>query len=110
MSGSCLAARASPPMKGHSHLLLAGAAYAALATRPLDTPIGTLSAPVLGGSPIPEGPIALALSLPIGAACGLAPDVDKAGSTAARSLGIPTRVLCWGIERTFGHRSPSTAP
>ncbi len=38
------------------------------------------------------------------AACGLAPDIDKAGSTASRSLGIVTRVLSWGIERSFGHR------
>jgi membrane-bound metal-dependent hydrolase YbcI (DUF457 family) len=91
-------------MMGRSHLVLAGAAYAALAARPLDTPLGTLAAPVLGGEPIPEGPIASALSLGVAAVCGLAPDLDKAGSTAARSFGILTRILCWGIERSFGHR------
>jgi inner membrane protein len=91
-------------MMGRSHLLLAGAGYAALAARPLDTPFGTLTAPILGGGPIPAGVDAFALSLVVAAACGLAPDIDKAGSTAARSLGVATRVLSWGIERTFGHR------
>jgi membrane-bound metal-dependent hydrolase YbcI (DUF457 family) len=91
-------------MMGRSHLLLAGAGYAALAARPLDTPLGTLTAPVLGGGPIPDGQAALGLSLAIATVCGLAPDVDKAGSTVARSCGILTRVLCWGIERSFGHR------
>src|SRR5215216_6550969 len=91
-------------MMGHSHVLLAGAGYAALAARPLDTPFGTLSAPVLGGGSIPGGVDALGIGLVVAAACGLAPDIDKAGSTAARSLGLATRVLSWGIERTFGHR------
>ncbi len=91
-------------MMGRSHLLLAGAGYAALAVRPFDTPLGVLAAPVLGGGPIPAGPAAFALSLGVAAVCGLAPDIDKAGSTAARSLGLVTRVLCWGIERGFGHR------
>jgi membrane-bound metal-dependent hydrolase YbcI (DUF457 family) len=91
-------------MMGRSHLLLAGAGYAALAARPLDTPLGTLTAPVLGGGAVPAGMDALALSLLVAATCGLAPDIDKAGSTAARSLGVPTRLLSWGIERAFGHR------
>ncbi len=89
---------------GRSHLLLAGAGYAALAARPLDTPLGALTAPVLGGGPAPDGAGVFVLSLGIAAACGLAPDIDKAGSTAARSLGVVTRVLSWGIERSFGHR------
>ena len=91
-------------MMGRSHLLLAGAGYTALAVRPIDTPFGVLAAPVLGGGPIPAGPAAFVLSLGVAATCGLAPDIDKAGSTAARSLGLLTRVLCWGIERGFGHR------
>ncbi|MDP8925269.1 MAG: metal-dependent hydrolase [Chloroflexota bacterium] len=91
-------------MMGRSHVLRAGAGYAALAARPLETPFGTLVAPVLGGGPIPEGEDAFALSLAIAASCGLAPDIDKTGSTAARSLGIITRVLSWGIERSLGHR------
>jgi membrane-bound metal-dependent hydrolase YbcI (DUF457 family) len=91
-------------MMGRSHLLLAGAGYAALAARPLDTPLGALTAPVLGGGPAPDGAGVFVLSLGIAAACGLAPDIDKAGSTAARSLGVVTRVLSWGIERSFGHR------
>jgi inner membrane protein len=90
-------------MMGRSHLVLAGAAYAALALRPLATPYGTFSAPVLGGLTTDPPGILLASFL-IAAACGLAPDIDKAGSTASRSLGLPTRVLSWGIERSFGHR------
>jgi membrane-bound metal-dependent hydrolase YbcI (DUF457 family) len=91
-------------MMGRSHLLLAAAGYLALAARPLDTPIGTLTAPILSGPSVPEEVVAFGLSLGVATVCGLAPDVDKAGSTAARSFGILTRLLCWGIERTFGHR------
>lgn len=91
-------------MMGRSHLLLAGAAYAALGTRPLETPLGTLTAPVLRGAFLADQPSALLLSLVVAAACGLAPDLDKAGSTAARSLGIVTGLLSWGIERSLGHR------
>ena len=91
-------------MMGHSHFLLAGGAYAALAVRPFETPLGTLAAPVLRGAWIEDQPAALLLSLGVAAVCGLAPDLDKAGSTAARSLGFVTRVLSWGIERGFGHR------
>ena len=89
---------------GRSHVLLAGAGYAALAARPLDTPLGALTAPLLGGGPVPDGAGAFVLSLGIAAACGVAPDIDKAGSTAARSFGLVTRLLSWGIERSFGHR------
>jgi membrane-bound metal-dependent hydrolase YbcI (DUF457 family) len=91
-------------MMGRSHFVLAGAAYAALALRPLETPLGTLTAPLLRGEPITDQATAVALSLGIAAACGLAPDLDKAGSTAARSFGIITRMLSWGIERSLGHR------
>ena len=91
-------------MMGRSHLLLAGAAYAALAARPLATPLGTLFAPLLGGPLIEDSQTAFAASFFVAAACGLAPDIDKAGSTASRSLGPVTRVLSWGIERSFGHR------
>jgi inner membrane protein len=90
-------------MLGRSHFVLAGAGYAALTLRPLETSYGTLAAPLLGG--LTEDQAAnLLLSLLIAAASGLAPDIDKVGSTASRSLGIPTRVLSWGIERSFGHR------
>jgi membrane-bound metal-dependent hydrolase YbcI (DUF457 family) len=91
-------------MMGRSHFLLAGASYMALAAHPIETPAATFAAPVLSGGPIPPGLAALGLSICVAAACGLAPDLDKAGSTAARSLGIATRVLSWGIEHTFGHR------
>ena len=91
------------PVMGRNHLLLAGAGYAALAARPPETPLGTLHAPLPGGD-VPEVFDAFALSLLVAAACGLAPDIDKVGSTASRSLGLVTRVLSWGIERSFGHR------
>jgi membrane-bound metal-dependent hydrolase YbcI (DUF457 family) len=91
-------------MMGRSHLLLAGGAYAALALRPLETPLGTLRAPLLSGAALAEPAAAFALSLGLAAACGLAPDLDKAGSTAARSFGLPSRLLAWGLERSFGHR------
>jgi len=90
-------------MMGRSHLVLAGAAYAALTLRPLETQYGTLAAPLLGGLTTDQA-ANLFLSGLIAAGCGLAPDIDKAGSTASRSLGLPTRVLSWGIERSFGHR------
>ena len=90
-------------MLGRSHLTLAGAAYVALTLRPLETPSGTLAAPLLGGLTTDQSANLLASFL-VAAACGLAPDIDKAGSTASRSLGVPTRVLSWGIERSFGHR------
>ena len=93
-----------PPMMGRSHLVLAGATYAALAARPLETPLGTLVAPLLGGPLIEDSQTAFVASLAVAAACGLAPDIDKVGSTASRSLGLVTRVLSWGIERSFGHR------
>ena len=91
-------------MMGRSHFVLAGAAYAALVVRPLETPLGTLAAPLLGAPWLVDERSAQVLSLAIVAACGLGPDLDKAGSTAARSLGVVTRVLSWGIERGFGHR------
>jgi membrane-bound metal-dependent hydrolase YbcI (DUF457 family) len=90
-------------MMGRSHLALAGAAYVALALRPLETPWGTLAAPLIGGL-TDDAPGQLLVSFLIATACGLAPDIDKGGSTASRSLGIPTRMLSWGIERSFGHR------
>lgn len=90
-------------MMARSHVVLAGAAYVALAIRPLDTPFGVVPAPLLGGLTTDQS-ANLFLSCIVAAACGLAPDIDKGGSTASRSLGIPTRVLSWGIERSFGHR------
>ena len=90
-------------MMGRSHVVLAGAAYAALAARPFETPFGTFEAPVLGG--LSADPWAsLLVSCLVAACCGLGPDIDKGGSTASRSLGLPTRVLSWGIEHSFGHR------
>ena len=88
-------------MMGRSHLVLAGAAYAALSLRPIETPYGTLAAPLLDGL-TDDWAANLLVSWLIAASCGLAPDIDKGGSTASRSLGAPTRLLSWGIERSFG--------
>lgn len=90
-------------MMGRSHLVLAGAAYVALYMRPMETPYGTVAPPMLGGF-TPDPNFALLVSVAIAAACGLAPDIDKRGSWASRSLGLPTRWLSWGIEHSFGHR------
>ena len=90
-------------MMGRSHVVLAGAAYAALTLRPLESPFGTLSAPLLGGLTSDQS-ANLLLSFILAAWFGLAPDIDKGGSTVSRSLGLPTRALSWGIERSFGHR------
>src|SRR4051812_41924280 len=90
-------------MMGRSHLVLAGAAYAALYLRPVETPYGTLTAPLISGFTTDER-FAVIVSFVVAAACGLAPDIDKRGSWASRSLGLPTRWLSWGIERSFGHR------
>lgn len=90
-------------MMGRSHLLIAGAAYMALAARPIETPYATLTAPILGGV-MEESSVRLLASFVIAAACGLAPDIDKHSSWAARSLGLPTQILSWGIEHSFGHR------
>ena len=82
-------------MMGRSHLVLAGVAYAALSLRPIETPYGTVAAPLLGGLTTDPGATVL-VRLLIAAGCGLAPDIDKGGSTASRSLGLPTRMLSWG--------------
>ena len=99
-------------MMARSHLLLAGAAYAALALHPIETPLGTLSAPALHGLHVPyagaslDGPPALALSTAVAALSGLGPDIDKSGSAIARSVGLVTRVTAWAAQRTLGHRGP----
>jgi hypothetical protein len=65
-------------MMGRSHLVLAGAAYAALAIRPIETPYGTLGAPLHRGF-TPEQNFALIDTFAIAAASGLAPDIDTRG-------------------------------
>lgn len=89
-------------MKGRSHLLVTGAAYAALAAHPLATPLGTLAAPALApiGDPFLGG-LAGALAA---AFVGILPDVDKSGSKAARLGGWPTRFAAWLVQLFLGHR------
>src|SRR5579884_1364846 len=90
-------------MTGRSHLLLTGAAYAALALHPIQTPLGTLAAPSILPGAVTQLPGVLAGSL--GAAfVGLLPDVDKSGSKAARLGGWPTRVFAWFVQLFLGHR------
>jgi len=88
-------------MTGRSHLLLTGAAYAALALHPIPTPLGPISVPRLvpGGGLVPTLADAVAVAL-----VGLLPDVDQAGSKAARLGGWPTRALAWLVQVVLGHR------
>lgn len=89
-------------MKGRSHVLVTGAAYAALAAHPISTPLGTLAAPALVrlGDPFLEG---LLGSLAV-AFVGILPDVDRSGSKAARLGGWPTRLFAWSVQLVLGHR------
>lgn len=88
-------------MTGRSHLLLTGAAYATLALHPIPTPLGPISVPRLvpGGGLVPTLAGAVAVAL-----VGLLPDVDQAGSKAARLGGWPTRALAWLVQVVLGHR------
>lgn len=91
-------------MKGRSHILVTGAAYAALALHPLATPFGALAAPRLLAAPGPPGTIEILVGGLAASFVGLLPDVDKAGSKAARLGGRPTRVLAWVLQLVLGHR------
>lgn len=95
-------------MMGHSHVLLGAACYVALWRHPLQTSLGPLGAPVLGG-PLLEGVPELVLvgvSLLGASVCALGPDIDKRGSTIARAGGWATGTLAWGLEHTAHHRGP----
>jgi inner membrane protein len=95
-------------MMGRSHVLLGAACYVALWSHPLPTPLGPLGAPVLGGSALDGAPGMglVGLSLVAASASALAPDIDKAGSTAARAGAWATRLLAWSLEHTVRHRGP----
>jgi inner membrane protein len=87
-------------------LLLAAAGYAALAARPVPTPLGTLGVPLPGGGGLEGVPLALVAGAVLAGLGGLAPDVDRAGSSVARSLGPPSRMAAWVVQRGLGHRGP----
>jgi inner membrane protein len=91
-------------MRGRSHLLLGAAGYAALASRPVPKPLGDLGPPLPIGPAIDTVPAALLVGTLLAAVAALAPDADRSGSSAARSLGAPTRVAAWLIQRGLGHR------
>jgi inner membrane protein len=93
-------------MLGRTHLLLSAAGYAALASRPLPTPLGGLGAPLPGGVGLESVPVALAAGTLLAAIAGLGPDLDRSGSSAARSLGLPSRVVGWIVQHSLGHRGP----
>jgi inner membrane protein len=111
-------ARRLAGMQGTSHFLIGGAVYAALALQPLPTPLGglhipqviatgqpgTISGAAAGGADDPLR--VLAVSVVIAAVAALAPDIDKASSMIARSLGPVTRAPSWLAEHTLGHRGP----
>src|SRR5262245_43961990 len=115
-------------MRGHSHVIVGGVAYLAVLAHPLPAPppVGPLAAPLLGASgaslaPIPGAGgladpsglalapgdllrVAVSLAVVLGAA--LAPDLDSAGSTAARSLGLASRSVAWTVQHVLHHRGP----
>lgn len=93
-------------MMGRSHIVLAGAIYLALAAHPVETPLGTLAAPVLQSASLAQPQDALAVSGLLATFAGLGPDLDKSGSMLARWLGHPGRILSRAIERSAGHRGP----
>lgn len=93
-------------MLGHSHLLIAAGVYTALALHPVATPMGIVSAPALNGGGVPDAAAGLLVGGLVATAAGLAPDLDRAGSTAARSGGLVTRLTAWGIQHALGHRGP----
>jgi hypothetical protein len=85
-------------MKGRSHLLLTGAAYAALSLHPLTTPLGTFAAPRLLASAATPSAVEILFGALAASFVGLLPDVDKSGSKAARLGGWPTRVFAWFVQ------------
>jgi membrane-bound metal-dependent hydrolase YbcI (DUF457 family) len=91
-------------VKGRSHLLLTGAAYAALSLHPLTTPLGALAAPRLLPSAVAPGMVEILIGTLAASVVGLLPDVDKSGSKAARLGGWPTRVFAWFVQLFLGHR------
>src|SRR5215470_9167690 len=95
-------------MMGHSHVLLGAACYVALWRHPLQTSLGPLGAPVLGGPLLESVPelVLVGVSLLGASVCALGPDIDKRGSTIARAGGWATGTLAWGLEHTAHHRGP----
>jgi inner membrane protein len=93
-------------MLGRSHVLLAVAAYGALAIRPAPAQLSNYVALVPGGSGLQNPVVALGLGVVLAAAGSLAPDIDRAGSSIARVAGLPTRAMAWIVQHSFGHRGP----
>jgi inner membrane protein len=93
-------------MRGNSHVVIAAAAYVALWVRPLALGPEQVAPAALSAPFLPTDIAALGAGTAVVALAALAPDLDKAGSGAARLGGLPTRVLAWGLEHTVGHRGP----
>jgi membrane-bound metal-dependent hydrolase YbcI (DUF457 family) len=93
-------------MLGRSHVLLAAAAYGALAIRPFPAPLSSFVALAPSGTAIKNPAVALGLGVLLVAAGSLAPDIDRAGSSIARMAGLPTRAMAWIVQHSLGHRGP----
>jgi len=93
-------------MLGRSHVLLAAAGYAALRFRPLPPPLEGLIAPLPTGTALQNPSVAFGAGLVLVVVGSLLPDFDRAGSTIARTGGLPSRAVAWIVEHSFGHRGP----
>ncbi len=90
-------------MKGKSHVTIGLVTYASVWAQPL----GPLHAPLLAGSPAPQG---LLVGLVVVALGSLLPDIDHAEGTLARErvAGVPVfKLVAWGVGAVFGHRGPT---
>jgi inner membrane protein len=91
-------------MLARSHVALTVAPYLALLSHPL--PLGM---PVLGlppGESAADPVVPVALSVGVVALAALAPDLDHARGTLARSAGTPGRIAAGAVGRLLGHRGP----
>src|ERR1700730_7283999 len=93
-------------MLGRSHVLLAAAAYSALAIRPAPAQLNSFVALVPSGTVIKSPVVALGLGVLLVAVGSLAPDIDRAGSSIARVAGLPSRAMAWIVQHSLGHRGP----
>ncbi len=95
-------------MLARSHVALAVAPYLALLSHPLPSLL-PVAVPVLGlppGASAAHPVVSVALSVAVVALAALAPDVDQAGSTLSRAVGLPGRAVARGVQSLLGHRGP----
>ena len=90
-------------MTGKSHVTIGIVTYASVWAHPL----GPLHAPLLAGSPAPQGLVVALVLVSLGS---LLPDIDHAEGALAREriAGLPLfKPASWGIGALFGHRGPT---